>query len=154
MDIALQNLKHRPFPKNSSFDKENTALSKLIQELNFRELPPEVVVVMNVEIDRLNTLPDNHSRLFVAIKAVKRKLLKSALEDLELVPKNYYRNMWLAIGMSGMGVPMGVLFSVMLDNFSYISIGLSTGLAIGIGIGTYLDKKAVEENRQLELKIH
>ena len=154
MDIALQNLKRRPFPQNSSFDKENKALGELIQELNIRELPPEVVVVMNVEIDRLNTLPDNHTRLFVAIKAVKRKLLKYALEDLELVPKNYYRNMWLAIGMSGMGVPMGVLFSVMLDDFSYISIGLSTGLAIGIGIGTYLDKKAVEENRQLELKIH
>ncbi|HSM63455.1 MAG TPA: hypothetical protein VK833_05905, partial [Gillisia sp.] len=149
-----QKLKERLLPENKSLVKEYDLLNELIQELNYRELPPEVVVVMNVEIDRLNTLPDTHHRLLAGTKAVKRKLLKSALEDLELVPKNYYRNMWLAIGMTAIGLPLGVVFSSVRDNVSFISIGLPMGLAIGVAIGTFYDKKAEEENRQLELEIN
>ena len=152
--MDLQRLKERSLPENKSLVKEYDLLNELIQELNYRELPPEVVVVMNIEIDRLNTLPENHHRLLAGIRAVKRKLLKSALEDLELVPKNYYRNMWLAIGMTAIGLPLGVVFSSVLDNVSFISIGLPMGLAIGVGIGTFYDKKAEEENRQLELEIN
>ena len=152
--MDLQKLKERSLPENNSLVKEYDLLNELIQELNYRELPPEVVVVMNTEIDRLNTRPDNHHRLLAGTKAVKRKLLKSALEDLELVPKNYYRNMWLAIGMTAIGLPLGAVFSLALDNVSFISIGLPMGLAIGVAIGTFYDNKAEEENRQLELEIN
>lgn len=152
--MDLQILKSRTLPADSSLVNENKLLGDLIQELNYRELPPEVVVVMNTEIDRLNTLPDDHHRLLVGIRAVKRKLLKSALEDLALVPKNYYRNMWLALGMTAIGMPLGAVFSLALDNVSFISIGFPMGLAIGVAIGTFYDKKAEEDNRQLELKIN
>jgi len=152
--MDLQNLKNRSLPENKSIVQNYNLLKELISELNYRELPPEVVVVMNTEIDRLNTLPNHHPRLLVGVKAVKRKLLKSAMEDLELVPKNYYRNMWLAIGMTGIGLPIGVLFSLILDNISSLSFGLPIGLAIGIAIGSFYDKKAVEDNRQLELEIN
>jgi hypothetical protein len=152
--MDLQSLKNRSLPGNNSLVKENKFLGELIHELNYRELPPEVVVVMNTEIVRLNTLADDHKRLRAGMRAVKRKLLKSALDDLELVPKNYYRNMWLALGMSVIGLPLGALFSVLQDNYSFISFGFLIGMVLGLAIGTEMDKRALEDNRQLQLEIN
>jgi hypothetical protein len=152
--MDLQSLKNRSLPGNNSLVKENKFLGELIHELNYRELPPEVVVVMNTEIDRLNTLADDHNRLRAGMRAVKRKLLKSALDDLELVPKNYYRNMWLALGMSVIGLPLGALFYVLQDNYSFISFGFLIGMVLGLAIGTEMDKRALEDNRQLQLEIN
>lgn len=53
------------------------------------------------------------------------RILKLIEKELKLVPKNSYRNRWMAIGMSAFGVP----------------------------IGAGMDKKAFEEGRQLDMEI-
>ena len=153
--MELEGLKKRSFSeKKKAIIKEYTLLEKLVQELQNRELPPEVIVEMNVEIEHLNSFLDDYPKIFSNIKSAKKLLLKTLLEDLEIVPKNYYRNLWLALGMSVFGLPLGVVFSSFLDNTSFIAIGLPIGMLIGIAFGTALDKKAEENNRQLELEIN
>lgn len=153
--MKLQDLQMRALSgKKKSLIKEYQLLEELIAELQARELPPEVVVNMNIEISRLNAVVDDHIKLYFYVKLVKKKLLKSILKDLEIVPKNYYRNFWLAMGMSVIGIPFGALFSMLLDNYSYISFGMLIGMVLGLAIGTELDKKALENNRQLQLEIN
>ncbi len=153
--MKLQDLQMRALSgKKKGLITEYRLLEELILELQFRELPPEVVVEINEEISRLNAVVDDHKKLYFYIKLVKRKLLKTLIKDLELVPKNYYRNFWLALGISVIGIPLGVLFSIMLDNTSYITFGWLIGMVLGLAIGTERDKKALENNRQLQLEIN
>ena len=36
---------------------------------------------------------------------------------------------------------------------AFLAIGIPLGMAIGIGLGTGMDKKALEEGRQLDIEI-
>ncbi|RKS53506.1 hypothetical protein BC962_1758 [Gillisia mitskevichiae] len=153
--MELEGLKKRCFfEKKKAISKEYELLEDLVQELQSRELPPEVVVDLNEEIFRLNAVIDNHLKLYFYIKLVKKKVLKKLIKDLEIVPKNYYRNLWLALGMCVFGLPLGIVLSTILDNISAIAMGLPIGLAIGVFVGSEMDKRAQENNRQLELEIN
>lgn len=153
--MELESLKVRDFSEETTSRRlEYALLNKLIQELQNRELPPEVLIKMNEEIARLNLLADEQPKFLFHIKSVKNILLKIIKEELEIVPKNYYRNLWLALGMSSIGLPLGVVFSSLFDNTSFIAIGLPLGMLIGIAIGTQMDKKAISENRMLEIDIN
>jgi hypothetical protein len=81
------------------------------------------------------------------------RLIKLIEKEVKLVPKNYYRNLWLTLGMAGFGIPIGVAFGASLGNMAFIGVGLPIGLAFGIALGTGMDKKALAEGRQLDLEI-
>ena len=70
-----------------------------------------------------------------------------------MVPKNYYRNMWLALGMSVFGLPIGVAFGASIGNMGLLGVGLPIGMAIGTLVGSQMDKKALKESRQLNIEI-
>ena len=70
---------------------------------------------------------------------------------MKLVPKFYYRNLWMVLGMSAFGIPLGVAFSMSIKNMAFIGIGLPIGMAIGMIVGTNMDKKAFDEGRQLDV---
>jgi hypothetical protein len=70
-----------------------------------------------------------------------------------VVPKNHYRNQWLALGMATFGIPFGVALGMSLGNMALLGIGLPIGLAVGIAVGSGMDKKAFEEGRQLDVEI-
>lgn len=153
--MELESLKKRLFSENkNAINKEYALLYKLIHELQNRELPPEVLIKMNEEIARLNLLADEQPKFLSHIKSVKNILLKIIKEELEIVPKNYYRNLCLALGMPSFGLPLGVVFSSLFDNTSFIAIGLPIGMLIGIALGTQMDKKAILENRMLDIDIN
>lgn len=57
------------------------------------------------------------------------------------------------MGMTIFGVPLGIAMAIGLNNWSFVGIGLPIGLAIGAGYGSQLDKKAAEENRQIDIQI-
>ena len=80
-------------------------------------------------------------------------ILKLIEKELKLVPKNLYRDRWLAIGMAGFGLPFGVAFGAAFGNMAFIGIGIPIGLAIGIAIGSGMDKKALDEGKQLDVEI-
>jgi hypothetical protein len=56
--------------------------------------------------------------------------------------------------MSVIGLPLGALFYVLQDNYSFISFGFLIGMVLGLAIGTEMDKRALEDNRQLQLEIN
>lgn len=153
--MKLQELQLRNFsPQRKGLVKEYSLLEELIIELQDRELPPEVVVELNMEIAHLNAIVEDHKKLFKALKRVKKNVLKILHDDLGLVPKNYYRNFGLAIGMSVIGVPIGVLLSELLNDYSYVAFGFLLGMIAGLAIGNLFDKNALENNQQLQLEIN
>lgn len=151
----ISDLKRRPgIESNSKLQKTLLQLEKLLAELEQQELNHTLVTSINKEIVALNSIPTSDKNLRKQIIKGQTNIIKIAEKELKLVPKNYYRNLWLAIGMAVFGLPIGIIIGVALDNMAFLGIGLPMGLAVGIAIGTGMDKKAQEEGRQLDIEIN
>lgn len=150
----INNLKERAgLESNKKAENAFHKLQNLITALNKKEIPADQADQINEEVRVVNESTATGKALTKTINKAYRSILKRAVDQLKLAPKNYYRNLWLAVGMTAFGIPFGVIFSVALDSFAFLAIGLPIGLAIGIAIGDNLDKKAAEENRQLDLSV-
>ena len=152
--MSIVELKERP--NISTNDKLNNAyvqLGEFLKELRKRELPHSVVESVNLNIEEVNTSSLEGSDLRKLVKKNQSKILKVIEKELKLVPKNYYRNLWLALGISAFGLPLGVAFGSLMKNIGLLVLGLPIGLALGLAVGTHLDKKAHEAGRQLEIEL-
>lgn len=151
----ISDLKRRPgIESNSKLQKTLLQLEKLLAELEKQELNHTLVTSINKEIVALNSIPTSYKNLRKQIIKGQTNIIKIAEKELKLVPKNYYRNHWLAIGMAVFGLPIGIIIGFALNNMAFLGIGLPMGLAVGIAIGTGMDKKAQEEGRQLDIEIN
>ncbi len=130
-----------------------TVFEKLVNELQKRELPSEIVVSINRGIQEINSFVGSNKEVMKHVRKKQTEVLKLLEKELKLVTQNHYRNLWLALGMSAFGIPFGVVFGISLGNMAFIGIGIPIGMAIGIAVGTSMDKKAFEEKRQLDLEI-
>ncbi|MCP9198832.1 hypothetical protein MKO06_02870 [Gramella sp. GC03-9] len=138
----------------TKIEAEYFQLSRLIDELEERKLPGNLVSQLNNHIDQLNDAKfETNRKELKFLNKQKHAILKLLERQAKLVPVNYYRNMWLALGMSVFGLPLGVAFSSFLGNTAFIGIGIPIGMGIGIAIGTEKDKKARQEARQLNQEI-
>ncbi|MEO6818720.1 MAG: hypothetical protein ABI266_01105 [Ginsengibacter sp.] len=136
--------------------KMNAAYSQfrhLLEELNKKELTPPIIETINQDVLALNAtqLIGNNLKKFVRKKQL--KIVSLVEKELKIVPKNHYRNMWLALGMSAFGIPIGIAFGISIGNIALLGVGLPIGLAIGMGVGSKMDKKAFEEGRQLDIEL-
>ncbi|HHT35002.1 MAG TPA: hypothetical protein GX018_08260 [Bacteroidales bacterium] len=127
---------------------------KLLTQLRKRKLPDEVVQSINTNIDLIDPDPGTEEDLRKQLRKTQSDILRLIEKELKLVPKNHYRNVWLALGIAAFGVPLGVVFGASLGNMGYLAIGIPFGLSIGLAIGTGLDKKAADEGRQLDVEIN
>ncbi|SDW65176.1 hypothetical protein [Aequorivita viscosa] len=139
--------------ENIKLCKVYIQLEELLKELNKKKLSPQVVEHINLEIKELNTSSLTDSRLLKFAKEKRTKIIRLLEKEHKIVPKNYYRNLWLVLGMSAFGLPLGVVFGLMTSNMGLLAIGLPIGMAIGIAVGTKMDNKAQEEGRQLQIEI-
>ena len=128
-------------------------LDEILQELNKKELPQSVIETINKDIEEVNSTLFTDSKLKKLVKKKQTKIIQLVEKELKIVPKNYYRNLWLAVGMSAFGVPIGVLLGSITGNMGLLAIGLPIGMGIGIAVGTRMDTKASEEGRQLDMEI-
>jgi hypothetical protein len=126
---------------------------RLIDLLKKRDLPAELVSTINQDIEGINSLSVANKELLKQVRIAELRILKLIEKEQKLVPKNTYRTRWMAIGMAGIGIPIGVAFGASQGNMAFLAIGIPIGMAIGIGIGTGMDKKAMEEGRQLDIEI-
>ncbi|WP_425391199.1 hypothetical protein [Ekhidna sp.] len=147
--MNLIQLKPRPSIDLISTKKYN-ALQSYLNALSAMQLPDEFVSYANGKIERLNALSDSDPILRKEIRKLQSTLSNSALKQLKIVPQNYYLTLGMSVGMAALGIPFGLMFSLALDSFAFIGIGLPIGLGIGLAIGTGLDKKAEAEGRQLK----
>lgn len=128
-------------------------LEKLLNELRQKELPDPVIVQVNKHIEELNAYSSQDREFKKRVKKKQTEILKLVEKELKLVPRNHYRNLWLALGMSAFGLPLGVALGVSIGNMGLMALGLPVGMAVGVSVGTALDKKALEEKRQLNIEI-
>jgi len=126
---------------------------KLLSELRKRDLPDEVVHSINTNIDLIDMATESEEQWKKQLRKTQSDILRLIEKELKLVPKNHYRNIWLALGIAAFGVPLGVVFGLSLGNMAFMGIGMPIGIPIGLAIGSGLDKKAAEEGRQLDVEI-
>ena len=138
--------------QNPRLKKAYEQFNQLLSELRKRELPLDIANSVNIGIDEINSA-STAKQWRSQVRKIQARIIRMLEKELKWVPKNYYRNVWLALGMSAFGIPMGVAFGVSLQNMAFIGIGLPIGMAIGIIIGSGMDKKAAHEGRQLDLEI-
>jgi len=136
---------------NEKLKAASTQFDTLLQELRKRELPIEIIELINNEVDSINSASEE--TLQKQLRKSQSTIVKHLEKELKLVSKNHYRNTWLAIGMATFGVPMGVVFGMSLGNMAYLGLGLPLGMVIGMAIGANLDKKALENGNQLDIEL-
>lgn len=144
-------------PQNIANDKKLSRIYfqfvALLNELNNKGIPSGLIKFINNHVEELNTSSLNGPGLIKAIKQKQTTILKQLEKELKMVPKYYYRNLWMLFGMSGIGLPIGVAFGLSVGNMGLLGIGLPIGMSIGFAIGMGMDKKALSEGRQLNLEI-
>lgn len=128
-------------------------MGELLKELKKKDLPHNIIQEVNskVEIINVSTLTGNELRRLVKNKQT--EIIKLMEKELKMVPKNYYRNLWLALGMSAFGLPLGVAFGSIMGNMGLLALGIPIGMVLGLVVGKRMDTKALEEGRQLEIEL-
>ncbi len=139
--------------KNVKLKETYVQFEKLLLELRKRDLPDGLMMSINKNIDEMNSTSNSGDDMRKIIKKIQSRIIKLLEKEVKLVPKNYYRDLWLVLGMAAFGIPIGVAFGASLGNMAFLGIGLPVGLAIGIAVGSGMDKKVVEEGRQLVVEI-
>lgn len=136
--------------------KINAAFSQfrhLLAELSKKELTPQIIETINQDVEAINLSTQIGNDLKKFLQKKQSKIVTLVEKELKIVPKNYYRNMWLALGMSAFGIPIGVAFGLSIGNIALLGAGLPIGMAIGVGVGLKMDKKAFEQGRQLDIEL-
>lgn len=135
-------------------EKEKTELlqlERLVIELNHRDIPEAVSEEINSRLEALNHFQGSPKAYLQKMRSAKKGIFELLQKKTGLVPKNYYTNYWMPLGMTVFGLPLGTALFAATNNAAFIGIGLPLGLAIGSFYGRKLDKKATEEQKVLDL---
>lgn len=133
--------------------KKYTAFTKLISELASRELPESISTTINREIKTLNAILETDKAFKKGLRKAKNTIIKILEKELKIVPKFYYRRLWMVLGMTVFGIPIGVLMGAGTNNSGMLGVGIPIGMGIGIAIGTEMDRKAAVAGRQLDVDL-
>ena len=143
--MEIRELNKRPnIEQNIKLNRQFIQFEKLIFELKTKEIPDEIVIFINNNIEKINS--NSEKELKKQIKKTQSRILKLIEKELHLVTKNHYRNTWFILGMA-IGVALGS------TNTSLLAVCIPIGFTIGIAIGTYKDKEAKDKGLQLDLEI-
>lgn len=152
--MEINQLNQRPnLEQTNKLKKKYTQFEALIAALRERDLPADTIDRLNSEIDSLNRHSEADKAFSKQLAKAQSNIMKFLEKEHKIVPRNHYRNTWLAIGMAAFGIPMGVAFGTSMGNMAFLGIGLPIGMAIGIAVGTTMDQKAKENGLQLDLEL-
>jgi hypothetical protein len=143
-------------PKTEQYPKTLKLFHKfeqLIEELRNKNLKDDTINHINSTIEDLNNSLAKQKKYHSDLQNGYNEVLKYIRKEEKIVPKNYYRNLWLAIGMSSFGIPIGLVFGLSFGNMAFLGVGLPIGMVIGIAVGTNMDNKALKENKQLDMSL-
>ncbi len=128
-------------------------IKQLIAAIDEREIPESVIVMLNAEIDQINAIAEHTPKPEKLIRKSTQKIIQHLEKELKIVPKKHYQNLWMILGMSVFGLPLGVALGFSTDNMGILGVGLPIGMAIGLAVGAQMDKKAKAEGRQLDVEV-
>lgn len=110
-------------------DAVYSQFNELIDELNTRGLPDSTVSVVNREIEEVNSTAKVGNSMRRLLLKKQAKIVRLIEKEHKIVPKNYYRNLWLTLGMSAFGIPIGTAIGASVGNMGLLAIGLPIGMA-------------------------
>jgi len=152
--MQVTQLKDKP---NLSADVKLSAIyaqfKALISELEKKELTPAIVANINSSIELINASPLAGKELIKLIKQQQTLIIKQVEKEHKIAPKNHYRNLWMLLGFTAFGLPIGMIFGLSMRNIGLMGVGLPIGMAIGAAVGSAMDKKALTEGRQLDIEL-
>lgn len=152
MDIVA--LKNRPtIAADTKLSRTYSQFGELIDELRKKGLSQSVMALINDSIEQINASTLAGEPLRKLVKKKQTSILKQTEKEHKIVPKNHYRNIWMAFGLTALGLSLGLIFGSSVGNIGLMGVGLPIGMGIGIAIGSSLDKKAFNEGRQLNVEI-
>ena len=150
--MIIENLERKALG-SGRLEKHFVQLQDLLSVLRKRQLPTEIITSINRDVQHINSFSGADRDLLRFARSSQTRILKQLEKEMKIVPKNHYRNLWMVLGMSAFGLPLGMIYGLMLDNLAFFSIGLPIGMGVGTMIGMAMDKRAGKEGRQLELEI-
>lgn len=146
--MTIENYKNKEeLSQNKKYVKASSKMQDLIVALNKKEIPEEIISTINKDIKTLNLFVGTDKQIIKLTKKTTAKILKFVDTKLKLVSKHHYRNVGMIMGML-----FGPIVTLPFDGFGYSGVGMVFGMAIGIAIGTNLDKKAAKEGKQLDVE--
>ena len=152
--MEIKELKKVPnLENNKRLSKTYTQFEALLIVLREKNLPQDIVAYINNGIDQINNFELTEKQFLKQIRSTQSSILKQLEKKLKLVTKNYYRNLWLSLGMVAIGLPIGVAIGMSFGNMGYLALGIPIGMGIGLVIGKKLDEKALKEGNQLDIEI-
>ncbi len=131
----------------------HTQIEYILNDLKGRDLPDYVIKSINADVEEINASTKTDYALHKLLKQKQRDIVKVLEKEMKIVPINYYRNLWMVLGMAVFGVPTGVAFGTAIGSMAFMGIWLPIGMAIGIAVGSVMDKKAMADGRQLSIEI-
>ena len=152
--MNLIKLVSRPnLPDSSKLQKDFQQLESLSKAIELHSISDRTAVKIAEELSLVNIFPDNHDNLQKTIKKAQAQILKILEKEEKIVSVHHYRKLWMVVGMSAFGLPIGVAFGMSIGNLGMLGIGLPIGMAIGIGVGSSLNNKAKLAGRQLAFEV-
>jgi hypothetical protein len=146
-------------PKAISFIERYKRLNKrfnrfvgLIEELNNRELPDNIIKEINQFVERINTSIETERDFKKQLRLSQREILKILENKLGLIPTNHNSNKFMGIGIA-LGVALGSALGASTNNMGMTGVWLPLGLVFGMAYGKKLDKKAQEEGKVLKFEL-
>ncbi|MES2478890.1 MAG: hypothetical protein V4561_07375 [Bacteroidota bacterium] len=127
--------------------------NQLTRELEQKEVPEKIIAEINKGIEQQNNMEGNNRILLKSYRALQKRTVKLLEKELQLVTLHHYRTMWTLLGMSTLGIPLGLVYANIIDNMAMMSIGIPIGMGIGAYIGSQKDKKAFENGKQLNVQL-
>jgi len=137
--------------QNKKLSKAFAKLQKLVEALNKKDIPAEIGEVINQEIASIDSFTGTDRERAKKMNKAHSLILQLVKKKLGFVPKGHYTGVWIAIGLSAMGVPFGLIWMTVTGNPGFFAVGIGMGLPIGLAIGASMDKKAEKEGKQLSL---
>ncbi|RYG43281.1 MAG: hypothetical protein EOO01_21585 [Chitinophagaceae bacterium] len=149
----MTQLLNRPNIEIASVKKTYDQFEQLIREIRKSAVPVSISESIDQHIAELNAVTDNGHELRKVTRQKQNAILKSLEKELKVVPRNHYLKLWMALGMSAFGLPIGVAIGLSLGNIGLLAVGLPIGMGIGAAVGKNMDNKAVAEGRTLDIEI-
>lgn len=137
-------------PDTKAAIKCHTEYGNLLQVLSAKELQPDVVAKINEYTAELNA-HSNTKGFYALLSKKKAQVLALILKHHKIVPKGYYRTLWMLLGMTSFGLPIGAGIGMAIGNIGLLGAGLPIGMGIGMVVGERLDSKAAARGLQIDI---
>lgn len=152
--MSLNTLKDRPeISGEVKLDRLYAQFKQLLGEIAKKEISQSVLNQINTEIEEVNHSVLTGTHLARLVKRKQTNILKILEKEHKITPKNHYRTLWMVLGMSGIGMPIGAAIGSAVGNIGLLAVGMPIGMAIGLILGANMDKKALAAGRQMDIEI-